>query len=212
MESQEQISQLIAHLQSQVLVQNPSETWWDRQSSTLCVRATFENGEKFVVNVTESESIAKIKTLWQENLKSVFAKTSEYRDLLSLQVGKRYTVIVDSEMGLGVVATNINLEAIKVGRYAQYDNCIELIYKRKGARQLRGMQFYGKKSFAIFEGWIAVNTNPFSPPKHDGIFVCQRSKYLSFDDRYLTDAIASAGVSPLYTKLFATIRHERSSL
>ncbi len=212
METQEQITQLISHLQSQALVQSPSETWLDRQSGTLCVRATFESGEKFEVNVTEKDSISKVRALWQENLKSVFAKTSEDRDLLKLQIGKRYTVIVDSEMGLGVVATQIALQDIRVGRYAQYDNCIELIYKRKGARNLRGMQFYGKKPFAIFEGWIEVNTDPFGPEDRTGPLVCRQSKYLSFDDRYMTEAIASAGTPPLYSKLFPTNPTERSSL
>ena len=212
MENQEQIKNLISHLQEHSLVLSPSETWLDRQSETLCVRATFENGEKFQVNVTEKDSIAKIRVLWQENLKTVFAKTSEYRDLLKLQVGKRYTVIVDSEMGLGVVATQIALQDIRVGRYAQYDNCIELIYKRKGVRNLRGMQFYGKKPFAIFEGWIEVNTDPFGHEDRTGPLVCRQSKYLSFDDRYMTDAIAMAGINPLYTKLFPTNRQERSSL
>ena len=63
-----------------------------------------------------------------------------------------------------------------------------------------------------FEGWIDVDTNPFGPEIDEGRVTVKRSKYLSFDDRYMTDAITAAGVKPLYEKLFPMQRPERSSL
>ena len=212
MENQEQVKNLISHLQDHSLILRPSETWSDRGSNSFCVRATFNNGEIFSVDIADQESIVAVKTLWQKNLKRVFAETSEFRDLLKLEHGKRYTLLNESELGLGVGAIHFTLEAFKLGRYAQYDNCIELIFKRKGARNLRSIPYYGRKSFAVFPGWIEINTDPFTQAKHDGIFISHESKYLSFDDRYMTDAIASAGALPLYTKLFSSSRQERSSL
>lgn len=201
MENQDQINQLIEHLEKFDLVQAPSEKWQDRSSGILRVRASFENGQSFTLDIADRETIAKVNALFQTNLKRVFARTSEFRDLLNLKVGERYTIVVDSEIGLGVYAIQFKLDQIKVGRYAQYDNCVELIFKPKGKRNLRGLQFYGNKPFAVFPDWVNVNTDPFGPVDDSGPLSCRRSKYSSFDERYLTDAIRSSGVSPVYANL-----------
>lgn len=197
----EQINQLIEHLQTHDLVQSTSETWIDRSSDTLRVRASFENGASFTLDVSDRETIVRIRTLFQKNLMRVFARTSEFRDLLRLEVGKRYTVLVNNELGFGVSAVQITLDSIRVGRYAQYSDCINLVFKRKGARSLAGMAFYGSKSFAIFEGWVELNTDPFGPAEDQGPVIVRKMKYASCDERFMSDAIASAKVAPLFCKL-----------
>src|ERR1035437_697709 len=109
MEHQQEISQLIAHLENHVLVQAPSEIWQDRQSGILRVRATFDNDKSLIVDISDRETILEIKALFQANLKRVFAQTSDFRDLLKLETAQRYTVLVDSEMGLGVCSVQMTL-------------------------------------------------------------------------------------------------------
>lgn len=98
-------------------------------------------------------------------------------------------------------STQFTLEAIRVGRYAQYDHCVELIVKPKGKRNLRSIQFYGRKVFALWTDWIAVNTDAFGVPTQDGPLVTRTSRYLSCDERFLTDAISSVQQQPLITCL-----------
>lgn len=199
-----QISQLIVHLESHALVQAPSEHWQDRGSGALRIRAVFDDGQSFTVNIHDKATILQVKALFQENLKKVFSKTSAFRDLFGLTVGDRYTVLVESEMGFGVHAVQMTLDSIKVGRYAQYDNCIDLIFKPKGKRNLHCIKFYGRKAFAIFAGWVNVNTDPFGPTEDLEPMTVKKMKYASCDDRFMTDAIASAGVAPIISKLFET--------
>lgn len=202
MENQSKIAQLIGLLKISDLIQAPSETWQDRQSGVLRVRATFASGESITVDVAEKESISEIKALFQENLKRVFSRTSEFRDLLKLEPSKRYTVLVESEMGFGVGAIQFTLHSVQVGRYAQYDNCIELIFTPKKKRNLHSIEFYGRRDFAIFDGWVEVNTDPFGPTEDQGPITVKRMKYSSCDERFMTDAIASAKVAPLFVKRF----------
>lgn len=208
---QQQIESLLVHLRDEHLVPRSSRCRWDRPSTTLCVRADFTNGGVFTLNITDRKIAHAVLNQFQANLKVQFAQTSEFRDLLKLEIGKRYTLLVNSEMGLGVAAVQLTLEETRAGHYAQYDDAVEVIFKKKGARNLRAINFHGNKSYAIFDGWITVNTDPFGPVIKDGPISHQRSKYLSFDDRYMTDAIASAGVPPLFTKLYPMIRREKSA-
>lgn len=199
-----QISQLIAHLENHDLVPSTSETWIDRPSHILRVRASFVNGGNFTLDVSDRETLVKVRSLFQKNLMRVFRRTSEFRELLGLGIGERYTVLVNNEMGFGVSAVQITLDSFGVGRYAQYDNCIDLIFKPKGKRNLHCIKFYGRKAFAIFAGWVNVNTDPFGPAEDLGVMTVKKMKYASCDDRFMTDAIASAGVTPIISKLFET--------
>lgn len=127
---------------------------------------------------------------------------NQFSDLLNLETGKRYTVIVENDMGFGVKAVQFTFHSSKLGRFAQYENAVEVIFTSKKKRNLHSIKFYGKKDFALFEGWVDVNTNPFSAPEDQGIMVVKRMKYSSCDSRFMDDAIASVKATPLCIKRF----------
>lgn len=127
---------------------------------------------------------------------------NQFSDLLNLESGKRYTVIVENDMGFGVSAVQFTFHSSKLGRFAQYENAVELIFTPKKKRNLHSIKFYGKKDFALFEGWVDVNTDPFSVPENQGIMVVRRMKYSSCDSRFMDDAIASVKATPLFIKRF----------
>ena len=125
----------------------------------------------------------------------------DFNQLTTLSKGERYTLVTMSDFGIGVHSTQFTLEDVKVSHYAQYSESVQLIFKIKGTRKLRGLRFHGSKSFAIWKGWQNVNTEAFTVPHISNGFICRESRYSSFDDRYLTDAIASAPIAPLFSKL-----------
>jgi hypothetical protein len=211
MNDQNQIDSLVAHLRNEKLRTSTAEFRWERSSGTLFIRADFENGAIFALQLSSPTNAGTLRDLFQENLKARFAEECEFRDLLKLETGKRYTALLESEFGLGVHAIQFVLDTVRVGRFAQYAHCIDLIVKIKRKRDLQAFKFYGKKSFAIFDGWIEVNTDPFGPVDNSGVLPSRQSKYLSFDERYMTDAIRAAGVKPLCEKLFPVIRADRSA-
>lgn len=127
---------------------------------------------------------------------------NQFSDLLNLESGKRYTVIVENEMGFGVNAVQFTFHSSKLGRFAQYENAVEVIFTPKKKRNLHSIKFYGKKDFALFDGWVDVNTDPFSAPEDQGVMVVRRMKYSSCDSRFMDDAIASVNATPLFIKRF----------
>lgn len=82
-----EIAEFIQCLESEKLNTRDFHAWSDRQSGVYAVRASFIDGRKFTVNVTEAASINTIKTLSQANLRAQFAEMSEFRELFKLSVG-----------------------------------------------------------------------------------------------------------------------------
>lgn len=127
---------------------------------------------------------------------------NQFSDLLNLENGKRYTIIVENDMGFGVNAVQFTFHSSKLGRFAQYENAVEVIFTPKKKRNLHSIKFYGKRDFVLFEGWVEVDTNPFGPYEDQGIVVSRKMKYSSCDSRFMDDAIASVKATPLCIKRF----------
>ena len=124
--------------------------------------------------------------------------TSQFKDFASLIQGERYTVLYLNEMGMGASSVQFVHHEARFGSYAQHSDAVQLIMKPKRKREFRQMWFHGSKEFAVFQGWVELDTEMFSAPVDDGLFTSRKAKYLSFDKRYLFDAIKSAKVAPLF--------------
>lgn len=124
----------------------------------------------------------------------------EFHALTQLEKGQKYTLLTQGF--LGVVAIQIILYEVRVGPWAQYSESVELIFKPKAKRNLRGLRFHGRESCVVWQGWIEVDTDPFraSEKSLDGVTI-QQSRYLSFDSRYFTDAIASVSAAPFFSNV-----------
>lgn len=125
----------------------------------------------------------------------------DFNELTVLEKGERYTLLMMSDFGIGAHSMQFTLEDIKVSPYAQYSESVHLVFKLKGTRKLRGLRFYGSKSLAIWKGWQNIATETFTAPTVSGDFIVRKSRYSSFDKRYLTDAIEGAVSAPLFCKI-----------
>ena len=126
----------------------------------------------------------------------------DFAALTTLEAGERYTLLIMSGFGIGTIAMQITVESVKVGPYAQYSESVQVIFKSKGKRKLMGIRFHGSQSFAVWSGWVDVSTNAFTVPvATETGFIARQIRYLSFDIRYMTDAIASAATSPIFSKI-----------
>ena len=192
------ILEFIQCLETQKLNVRHFDTWTDRQSGVYVVRAEFIDGQKFSLHLTDTAMINAIDTLSQTNLKSQFRESSEFRDLFTLTIGERFTLASMGEFGF-CNSVQFTLKSLRVGKYAQYDDCVELIVKPKNKRTLRSIQFYGRRVFALWNDWVPVNTDAFGPPSEEGPFITRRSRYLSCDERFLTDAISTVLQKPFIT-------------
>jgi hypothetical protein len=128
-------------------------------------------------------------------------RAEEFSILTTLEKDQRYTIATMNEFGIGINAIQITLDNVTVSPYAQYSESVQLIFKIKGTRKLRGLRFHGSKFFGIWQGWHEIKNEAFSAPTISNGLVCKKSLYLSFDKQYLIDAINSTVVTPLFTNI-----------
>ena len=125
----------------------------------------------------------------------------QFHALTTLECDQKYTLLVMNAFGIGTNVIQLTLSEVKVSPYAQYAESVQLIFKPKGKRNLRGIRFHGSELCAIWKGWLDINSDAFEAPTlSESGFICGKSRYLSFDSRYITDAIESVPVSPLFSK------------
>lgn len=130
----------------------------------------------------------------------------EFHALTQLERGQKYTLLTQGIFG--ATASQIVLLDIKVEPWAQYSESVQLIFKLKGKRNPRASRFYGQESCAVWLGWVEVNTDPLGDAEEvNSIMVVRRSRYLSFDSRYFTDAIASVSTAPIFSKIHELIHN-----
>jgi len=124
---------------------------------------------------------------------------SKYEALKDLKPG-RYTIVGESEFGLGCWSRQVTVVAIELKRYAQYDDAVQIRFKKKGGRSLLGMNIYGCKSVLVYEGWVEVNIDPYGETKvsQGGECVSRESRYASFDPRFIQDSKKSVKQEPVF--------------
>lgn len=111
----------------------------------------------------------------------------KYASFKNLESGKRYTVFGMSEWGFPY-QMHITLLEVQFTSYAQYNEAVKIIFKRKGGRSVYGKTYYGSNTCFVFEGWVTVDTEMFKGGN---------TSYASFDDRYMEEALASVNQKPV---------------
>lgn len=73
-------------------------------------------------------------------------------DLQKYPRGSRLTILKQGYIGTGRLF--ITLDHVGVGKYAQYEKALFMIFKIKGGREFKQLVFTPADAFAIFAGWI----------------------------------------------------------
>ena len=79
-------------------------------------------------------------------------KLIEICNSLKTYTGARLTVVMMNGAGFPCVL-HITLETAEITGYAQYNNALRLIFKKRNGRTLNRAIYHDGSSFAIFDGW-----------------------------------------------------------
>lgn len=103
-----------------------------------------------------------------------------------LEEGRKYTLVYLNDFGFPV-AQKITFHSMKCATYAQYSDVIEMNFKPYRKRKQSRKYFYNC-SLMIFEGWQDMKEEDTHETLKDNERVkITRSKYASFDSRYIDD-------------------------
>lgn len=152
--------------------------------NTYEVMALYEGGEELdcVRTASEDDAIKIFDDLilkYAEPLQKAVYSTK-------LEKGKKYTLVYISEFGFPVVE-KITFDSMQFTTYAQYSDCVKLIYKPYKKRTMYKKYFYNC-SLMIFEGWQDIKEEDTKEViKDDGSVRITRSKYSCFSSSYIDD-------------------------
>ncbi|MBS1983598.1 MAG: hypothetical protein JST16_05440 [Bdellovibrionales bacterium] len=117
------------------------------------------------------------------------------KELTELQVGNRYTIVRQGDMGF-VFKVHVEIVLVKVEPYAQHPESVRLIFKLKGKRKLRELRFRPRDPYIVWRDWLSVNTDMIVERREENGMVVSRS-LLSCDPEYFERAKRSVAEKPL---------------
>lgn len=135
-----------------------------------------------ITSITESEAITAFHSLIQKYAeplqKSVYSA--------KLIPGSKYTLAYYNEFGFPVTQ-KIKFNSLQLTSYAQYSDCVRLIFTPYRKRTIHEKNFYGT-SLLIFEGWQDLPENfGFTLESETADCTMRKSNYSCFDNRYIDD-------------------------
>lgn len=191
-------SELIEKLKT-VKIDLVKSHWHKSSGQGLCLNVVLEDGSACTDQIWEGDIIECVERILVLHRSMQKMETSRYKELAGLKKGQKYTLLSTNDFG-GANSTQITLEEVIFTKYAQYDDAVKIVFKKKRGRNLVSRYVYGIKQISVYAGWIELDTNMYTEPRtcpKSGLTV-KESKYLSCDDRYFTDALASAKSAPLF--------------
>jgi hypothetical protein len=109
--------------------------------------------------------------------------------------GEKYTLFGFNEFGFPF-SQHVVIDKAYIGKYAQYDNALYIVYKPKRKRTWYKKVITPNNTMVIWEGWHNVQDNMYKESEEINGVVIQMSLNC-FDKTYLHDALKSVSVEPL---------------
>jgi hypothetical protein len=121
----------------------------------------------------------------------------ELLNIMSTLVNEKITIVTQSEFG-GINLQHILLEQVEASSFAQYDHAIKYQYKpynMKTKRYKRNSyvnRLYSltNKQFAIYKGFINIDTDCYKTSTYSDDFNCNITEYMSFDNNNFRKVIS----------------------
>lgn len=100
--------------------------------------------------------------------------------------GEKYTLAYCNEFGFPVTQ-KITLSSVQLTTYAQYSDCVRLVFKPYRKRTKYAKTFYNT-TLLIFEGWQDLPENfGYTVERETEDCTVRKSNYTCFDSRYIDD-------------------------
>lgn len=116
---------------------------------------------------------------------------------LQLQEGQKYTMWSLGNFGFPA-CMQIKVVSVECRKYAQYDKSIRLQFTKKGGRRVLELNILPGEAFVFWPGWINPDSEMYgqAQERENGVKI-SRSKFPSYDRRYVQVALESVAVEPV---------------
>ncbi|MCM3110003.1 SusD/RagB family nutrient-binding outer membrane lipoprotein [Lederbergia lenta] len=112
--------------------------------------------------------------------------------------GERVTIFKLGGFGFPV-SIQVTMDSALVEKYAQYSDSLKIVHRPKRKRSLYSNRILPNESIIIYNGWIDIDLDSLTNNTLDSseAVTVRQSKYMSFDNQYLTDILNYVKVDPI---------------
>ncbi|RNB59515.1 hypothetical protein EDM57_05075 [Brevibacillus gelatini] len=141
-----------------------------------------------LIDAAEKENMLNLGSLLMQYK---YYTNGEFREALEqLTEGRKVTIVKFSEFGFPVVINTV-INSATVKPYAQYSESLHIVHKHKRKRNQYVNIILPKDKLLIYDGWIDIDVEnlTYNLNKRDDLISVRQSKYGSFDNQFMRDAI-----------------------
>lgn len=146
------------------------------------VQWIYDNNFKLTKEVVQQIEIEELKTMMYRVLREVDSITEQFVRA-NLVPGQKITIMRIGDMG-GFGISRVQFESLEIGKYAQYDKAVKLVFKPERKRKLYYNWFY--RDMIVVDGWVDIpetvlwdidDSSPFVTTKMSKFLSCDRGMY-----------------------------------
>lgn len=149
----------------------------------------------------DNNIIAQIES---EELKSMMYRVLLYMDSIQqqfldagLEPGQKITIMRIGDMGMFSIS-HVTYKGMELGKYAQYDNAVKLIFRPERKRSDYYNWFY--RDMLVYDGWVDVPESVHYDISENEMWTTKKSKFSACDSNWYTstiDYLTSKGMMPI---------------
>ena len=183
-----------------IITQNEWIDTWNSDKQLEYIAAmkewVYSNNFKLTKEIVRQVSLTKLKPMLYRVLDEVDCITEQFTRA-NLTDGQRITIMRIGDFG-GFNVSHVTLKSIEIGRYAQYDKAVKLVFIPERKRKAYFNWYYSH--MIVVDGWVNLPESLFwNVEKGDGV-ITKMSKYLSCD-RTMYDVteeyLKQQGITPI---------------
>lgn len=140
----------------------------------------YNNNFKFTREVVQQITISELKAMMYRVLADINSITEQFTRA-GLTPGQKITIMRIGDMG-GFTSSKVTFDSMEIGKYAQYDKAVKLVFKPEKKRTMYYNWFY--RDVIVVDGWVELPDSLFWEDVPSSIpgAVCRRTIFLSCDE------------------------------
>lgn len=190
----------IEDVSTEIITNNAWTKTWNTDNQLDYIQSMknwiYENNFKLSKEVVQQIEIEDLKHMMYRVLMEIDSITEQF-SRAGLQDGQRITIMRIGDFG-GFTVQHVTFKSMEIGKYAQYDNAVKLVFIPERKRKLYYNWYYS--DMVVVDGWVNIPETLLYDVTETADFITKHSKFLSCDRTMYTvveEYLNKQGIIPI---------------
>lgn len=190
----------IEDVSTEIITNNAWTKTWNTDNQLDYIQSMknwiYDNNFKLSKEVVQQIEIEDLKHMMYRVLMEIDSITEQF-SRAGLQDGQRITIMRIGDFG-GFTVQHVTFKSMEIGKYAQYDNAVKLVFIPERKRKLYYNWYYS--DMVVVDGWVNIPETLLYDVNETADFITKHSKFLSCDRTMYTvveEYLNKQGIIPI---------------